>query len=202
MQALQTFVDSQASDADRAVANSLVATSRFLGSSWNQSVRRFAAQLGTLHTTVELDAGTHTWSYHLTFVGSEQVAAFIAASSRAVISDVSVRAFFGRACANSDATILSQFGRYEDADPAQDSDYKQPSLQIDMTTSLASGGAPPPWSRDMLVGQYGIGEQIKPKPLVGSAPQVDLRIHVNHAAKIPASTSCGLVMAYFIVTRE
>jgi len=200
-----TTRDSNSRPADIDVTNQFLASVKFLGTGWNQNVRRVVVSLGSCADNAKAyqTGSTASWNFGTGFTSSARVAAFMAASPRCVILEASVTVLFRGALAGGSATVRSVWSSANDTAPSADADYVQlPSFEIDVSNPLGAGGVPAPIRRDLAVGQYGYSAQIKPCPLVGYPPYLAVRVDCDFAVELSIGSVAAEVYAAVILQRE
>jgi len=202
MSSTQITHPNEAPDANAQLINHLRAETSVLGQSWNGNLRRFPVIFTDMVLVAALAAGG-TATFTMSQVVSDQasIATFIENSPRAEVRSIEIEVQFGLGSFGSSARIFSALTKSVDTAIANGANFMlKPSGRIDMSTSL-SVGAPPSWSRALQAGEYGVSQQIKPNPVYGATPRVEVRVEVTSSAAKAVGAPMGLVMLYLVVER-
>lgn len=187
----------------RGMANALSPHLSYLGDPWDANVFRFGCTMDTLRLLDDVKAWkTLRWNCSARIHEVAAVAAFIARSPRAELVSCKLQVFASALVGGGQMVIRSAFNSAADGALGEDDDYDlQPSVDVSYSTPLGGNGVPPPYIREMEAGQYGIQKQIKPLPLVGGAPRVNVRVAIITPNDLAKNSSVGMVRLTLVVRR-
>jgi len=169
---------------------------RVLGDAWNGMKRRFVGRLTQAQHANDDKAGTAcSWSKSQLLSEITAVAEYIRYFPRAEVLEFKVRTIF---CAAATDNVVDHFlcmTQSRDAIPAKEEDFfAAPTTEYTVSQSIVKGALPPQLASVPILGNYGVGRQIKPPPVVGGDPRITVGLFYAPIKDVPRLTPFAVVL--------
>jgi len=193
--------DAGSRDAMLALYNELGVPRGVAGNAWDLTKRRFVHRV-TIGTAAQVAAGANIDGvYNVDLHSLTHVATFIQNAPIADVVSVTAQVSPRANMAGQFIEVATALTMENDATAVTDiaTALGKPTGQADYMTFMAAGGMPNAFTRDLIIGSFGVSKQIKPAPLVGARPRFNIAFQTNHATGVAAGTQCLILNLYIWV---